>query len=81
MDRHWRCKVADFNLSRVMDSGAVVSSFAANNPRWLAPEVVRSHDYSSASDVFSFGIVMWELLTWQLPWENLGPFQVSSALS
>lgn len=33
VDRHWRVKVADFNLSRVMDSNSVVSSINATNPR------------------------------------------------
>ena len=45
--------------------------------RWLAPEVVTHQQYSKASDVYSFGVILWELLTWKLPWENLGPFQVS----
>ena len=34
VDKHWRVKVADFNLSRVMEAQAVVSSISANNPRW-----------------------------------------------
>ena len=78
VDKHWRVKVADFNLSRVMEAQTVVSSISANNPRWLAPEVVTDQAYSTAADVYSFGLILWELLTWQLPWADLGPFQVSS---
>ena len=33
VDKHWRAKVADFNLSRVMHASTVVSSVAATNPR------------------------------------------------
>ncbi len=33
VDKHWRVKVADFNLSRVMNASAVVSSVSATNPR------------------------------------------------
>jgi hypothetical protein len=33
--------------------------------------------YSKAADVFSFGVILWELITWQMPWEELGVFQVS----
>ena len=61
-----------------MEAQAVVSSISANNPRWLAPEVVTDQAYSTAADVYSFGLILWELLTWQLPWADLGPFQVSS---
>ncbi|KAK9845513.1 hypothetical protein WJX81_008391 [Elliptochloris bilobata] len=80
IDKHWRCKIADFNLSRIMDS-PVVSSIAANNPRWLAPEVILHQRYSKAADVFSFAVVLWELAVWQLPWEDLGPFQIMCAIS
>jgi serine/threonine protein kinase len=41
------------------------------NPSWCAPEALscdaRVH-YGTYSDVYSFGICLWELLTWQLPW-------------
>ena len=33
--------------------------------------------YSKAADVFSFGVILWELITWQMPWKELGVFQVS----
>lgn len=48
--------------------------------RWLAPEVVTQQHYSKAADVYSFGLILWELLTWQLPWADLGPFQVGLSL-
>eukprot|EP00891_Asterochloris_glomerata_P004591 jgi/Astpho2/4591/e_gw1.00067.503.1_t len=76
VDKHWRAKVADFNLSRVMHPSTVVSSVAATNPRWLAPEVLAGKSYDCASDVYSFGMILWEMMTWQVPWEELGPWQV-----
>lgn len=42
VERHWRVKITDFNLSRMVHTGeqnASVTSLLANNPRWLAPEV------------------------------------------
>lgn len=84
VDRHWRVKVTDFNLSRMVKSGssnASVTSMLANNPRWLAPEVVSRHDYSKAADVYSFGIILWEMMTWRLPWDELNPFQIMLVLT
>lgn len=34
--------------------------------------------YSKAADVFSFGVILWELITWQMPWEEMGVFQVGT---
>lgn len=76
VDKHWRVKVCDFNLSRVLEEQAVVSSLAASNPRWLAPEILSGRGYTFSSDVYSFGVIMWELLTWRLPWTDCGPWQV-----
>ncbi|KAL0037083.1 hypothetical protein WJX77_012077 [Trebouxia sp. C0004] len=84
VDKHWRVKVTDFNLSSMLRSDADtygVLSSAANNPRWLAPEVVASQDYSKAADVYSFGVVLWELLTWQVPWVDHNPFQIMMLLT
>ena len=57
VDKHWRVKVTDFNLSRIMHNSNVTSSVSANNPRWLAPEAIASQAFSKAADVYSFGIV------------------------
>ena len=46
------------------------------NPRWLAPVVLRDGRSSRASDVFSFAIIMWEMLTWQIPYTGYFSLQV-----
>ena len=67
----WTVKVADMGLSKLMDEatrGSSGTTGGASNPRWLAPEVLSGESPTAASDVFSFGVVLWELLTWKLPW-------------
>lgn len=72
-------QVCDFNLSRVMEETAVLSSMAATNPRWLAPEILAGRGYTFSSDIYSFGIILWEFLTWRVPWHEYGPWQVRQA--
>jgi serine/threonine protein kinase len=59
-----------------LDESTVMSSMAATNPRWLAPEILGGNNATFASDVYSFGVVMWELMTWDLPWGVTNPWQV-----
>jgi len=68
-------QVCDFNLSRVMEDSVVLSSMVASNPRWLAPEILGGLPYTVAADVYSFGIIMWELLTWEVPWSEQNTWQ------
>lgn len=42
----------------------------------LAPEVLREDSYSEKADVFSFGVIMWELVTLKKPYEELHPMRV-----
>jgi hypothetical protein len=49
----------------------------ANNPRWLAPELLDGQQATPAADVFAFGVVMWEVLTWDIPWGTEQAFVVS----
>jgi serine/threonine protein kinase len=39
---------------------------------WMSPELIHFHRYTTASDVFSFGVSMWECFTYgQIPWQGL----------
>ncbi|XP_072049532.1 uncharacterized protein [Amphiura filiformis] len=59
------CKLGDFGLARNVDhkSQYKMSSDAPVPVRWMAPENIRDNVYSTKSDVWSFGVVCWELVT------------------
>jgi sterile alpha motif and leucine zipper-containing kinase AZK len=67
-------KISDFNLSRIIDGSMNHSSVAAMNPRWLAPELFDGEKPSITCDVFSFGVILWELITLEVPWGNQNPW-------
>ncbi|XP_010451039.1 PREDICTED: serine/threonine-protein kinase STY17-like [Camelina sativa] len=45
--------------------------------RWMAPEVIEHKPYDHRADVFSYAIVLWELLTGELPYAYLTPLQAA----
>ena len=56
-------KVADFGMSRVM-SAETYSSHATHFPvKWSAPEVLRFRNYTLKSDVWAYGITLWEIFS------------------
>ncbi|XP_053164744.1 ephrin type-A receptor 6 isoform X11 [Hemicordylus capensis] len=61
------CKVSDFGLSRVLedDPEAAYTTSGGKIPiRWTAPEAIAYRKFSSASDTWSYGIVMWEVMSY-----------------
>jgi serine/threonine protein kinase len=73
-------QVGDFNLSKVMEGSMASTVGGANNPRWMAPELLLGGQATFASDVFAFGVVMWEVLTWDIPWQTDPAFAVGEVL-
>uniref|UniRef100_A0A8D2P1H9 Ephrin type-A receptor 8 n=1 Tax=Zosterops lateralis melanops TaxID=1220523 RepID=A0A8D2P1H9_ZOSLA len=69
------CKVSDFGLSRILedDPDAAYTTTGGKIPiRWTAPEAIAFRKFSSASDVWSYGIVMWEVLAYgERPYWNM----------
>nr|CAB3454279.1 unnamed protein product [Digitaria exilis] len=72
-------KVADFGVARVKDQSGVMTA-ETGTYRWMAPEVIEHLPYDHSADVFSFGIVLWELLTGKLPYEDMTPLQAAVAV-
>ncbi|KAL3377834.1 hypothetical protein AABB24_003969 [Solanum stoloniferum] len=76
MDEHGVVKVGDFGVARVQTQTGVMTA-ETGTYRWMAPEVIEHKPYDHKADVFSFGIVMWELLTGEIPYAYLTPLQAA----
>ncbi|KAM0734995.1 Proto-oncogene tyrosine-protein kinase receptor Ret [Formica fusca] len=59
------CKISDFGLTRdVYEDDAYLKRSKGRVPvKWMAPESLADHVYTSKSDVWSFGVLLWELVT------------------
>jgi leucine-rich repeat kinase 2 len=66
-------KVADFGLSSRLFVDALkeqTQKRAVANPTWLAPEIMGEAEYSEKSDVYGYGIILWEIATRVHPFEE-----------
>jgi sterile alpha motif and leucine zipper-containing kinase AZK len=66
-------KISDFGIAKRLAIHTM--TMRVGTTRWMAPEVLTnkgsSMAYSLGSDVYSFGIIVWEMLTLELPWGNV----------
>jgi serine/threonine protein kinase len=65
-------KLLDFGLARPL-TGPRASTSLSGTPHYVAPERIRGEPASPSSDVYGVGILLYELLTGQVPWD--GPVQ------
>lgn len=81
-------KVADFGLSRnfngigtVTGSVTGVMTSETGTYRWMAPEIIRHEPYNEKVDVYSYGIVLWELFSCEIPFAGMTPIQAAFAVA
>ncbi|XP_037740274.1 mitogen-activated protein kinase kinase kinase 10 [Chelonia mydas] len=68
-------KITDFGLAREWHRTTKMS--AAGTYAWMAPEVIRLSRFSKSSDVWSFGVLLWELLTGEVPYREIDALAVA----
>uniref|UniRef100_A0A2K5CDL0 mitogen-activated protein kinase kinase kinase n=1 Tax=Aotus nancymaae TaxID=37293 RepID=A0A2K5CDL0_AOTNA len=66
---HKTLKITDFGLAREWHKTTQMS--AAGTYAWMAPEVIKASTFSKGSDVWSFGVLLWELLTGEVPYRGI----------
>ena len=49
--------------------------------RWMAPEVIRHEPYGTGCDVYSFGVLCWEMLSYSIPFPHHTPVEVALSVA
>ncbi|KAL7616256.1 uncharacterized protein LOC111911928 isoform X1 [Lactuca sativa] len=80
VDKNWTVKVGDFGLSRVKHHTYLKTKSGRGTPQWMAPEILCNEQADEKSDVYSYGVVLWEITTEKIPWNDLNPMQVIGAV-
>lgn len=80
LDKRGRVRVADFGLAKPMrmegDATLSANTYVLGTPHYAAPEQIRGREVDFRSDIYSLGIVLYEMLAGERPFEGATPFDV-----
>ncbi|KAK8845724.1 hypothetical protein M9Y10_020642 [Tritrichomonas musculus] len=76
-------KIADFGLSKMKHSNSETMSIESTlaikgTPIYISPEIWKNMEYTKASDVYSFGIIIYEIITNEEPFKEFDVFEIRS---
>ena len=69
-------KVADFGIARICDSQRTMTQEALGSVHYISPEQARGSNIDARSDLYSAGVVLYEMLTGTLPYQGDSPVAV-----
>lgn len=79
IDENFHLKIADFGIA----CEEAYCDLLADDPgtyRWMAPEMIKKKSYGRKVDVYSFGLILWELVAGTIPYEDMNPIQAAFAV-
>ncbi|KAJ7968571.1 Protein kinase [Quillaja saponaria] len=79
IDQDFHLKIADFGIA----CEEAYCDLLADDPgtyRWMAPEMIKRKSYGRKVDVYSFGLILWEMVAGTIPYEDMNPIQAAFAV-
>jgi len=74
IDDNWKIKIGDFGLSRFINKkNPSENSGRIGTPHWMAPEILKGGNYEESADVYSYGMILWEILSLEIPYFGIDP--------
>eukprot|EP00002_Diphylleia_rotans_P006650 TRINITY_DN1600_c0_g1_i3.p1 TRINITY_DN1600_c0_g1~~TRINITY_DN1600_c0_g1_i3.p1 ORF type:complete len:2451 (+),score=487.30 TRINITY_DN1600_c0_g1_i3:50-7402(+) len=69
-------KITDFGFARTKSDNQTMTK--CGTQAWIAPEILNGNRYDGKADVYSFGIVVWEVFLCEKPWASLDALRIST---
>lgn len=76
----WRAKLTDFGVAHVASSSMTQTGTALGSPKYMSPEQVTGQPLDPRSDIFSLGVVLYEMLVHRTPFERASDTSVFALL-
>jgi NIMA (never in mitosis gene a)-related kinase len=73
-------KLGDFGISKSLDATSDMAATAVGTPYYLCPEICKGDKYSLKSDMWSLGIILYELCTLKRPFQGENIYSVMKAI-
>ncbi|CAI2347784.1 unnamed protein product [Caenorhabditis sp. 36 PRJEB53466] len=81
LDKNLVCKICDFGTSKDLTHSFTAPSWGGT-AAWMSPEMIlQSEGLTTATDVWSYGVVLWEILSREVPFENLSEFKIFTLIT
>eukprot|EP01111_Echinosteliopsis_oligospora_P011467 TRINITY_DN3793_c0_g1_i1.p1 TRINITY_DN3793_c0_g1~~TRINITY_DN3793_c0_g1_i1.p1 ORF type:complete len:924 (+),score=262.14 TRINITY_DN3793_c0_g1_i1:63-2834(+) len=70
-------RISDFGLARIKTKATSQTKSNVGPVKWMAPEAIKKKQFSVKSDSYSFGVLLWELVTRTEPYADMDPIHVA----
>lgn len=79
LDENCSSRICDFGISRTVESGIMTNAIGTYN--YMAPEIINSERYDLKADVFSYGMMLWEMAAKRVPFQGLNQVSIAKKIS
>jgi len=81
-DNSNKIKIGDFGLSRIFNKSKPEENRGRiGTPHWMAPEVLRGEVYDEKADIYSYGMILWEIISLEIPYYGINPYKLISLVA